>query len=112
MFPGFFCGPPLLLAQSVQSTGAPLVWRIISKMILLVHMAYFHANSLLTGLDTTETEIYGRKDDDNIKKQTDIDCHGPKPSFNGSQPPDPTHFSLPTTFKHSFIFEDLNYKIF
>ncbi len=75
-------------------------------------MAYFHASSLLTGLDITETEINGRKDDDNIKKQTDIHCHGPKPPFNSSQPPDPTHLSLPTIFKLSFIFEDLNYKFF
>ncbi len=34
----------------------------------------------------------------NIKKQTDIDRHGPKPSSDSSQPPDPPHFSLPTTF--------------
>jgi hypothetical protein len=48
-----------------------------------------HANCLLTRLYKTETEIRGRKDDDNIQKQTDIDRHGPKPSSISSQPPDP-----------------------
>ncbi len=64
-----------------------------------VRLAYFHPNRLLTGLYKQETEILWRKDDGNIKKQTDIDRHGPEPSLNSSQPPDPPHFPLPTTFK-------------
>ncbi len=40
-----------------------------------------------------------RKYDGNIQKQIDIDRHGPKPSLNSSQPPDPPPFSLPTTYK-------------
>jgi hypothetical protein len=31
--------------------------------------------------------------------QTDIDRHSPVPSLSSSQPPDPPHFSLLTTFK-------------
>ena len=60
----------------------------------LVHLAYFHAKCLLTGPYKRETEIHDNK----IKKQTDIDRHGPKPSSNSSQPPDPPDFSLLTTF--------------
>ncbi len=56
---------------------------------------------ILTGLYKWETEIRWRKDDNKIKKQTDIDRHGPKPSSNSSQPPDPPDFSLPTTFKEN-----------
>jgi hypothetical protein len=47
-----------------------------------------------------ETEIRWRKDDNKIKNQTDIDRHGPKPSSNSSQPPNPPPFSLHTTFKN------------
>jgi hypothetical protein len=43
-----------------------------------------------------------KKDDNKIKKQTDLDRHGPKPSSNSSQPPKPPPFSLPTTFKDDF----------
>jgi hypothetical protein len=39
-----------------------------------------HSNCLLTRLYKTETELRWRKDD-NIKKQTDIDRHGPKTIF-------------------------------
>jgi hypothetical protein len=35
------------------------------------------------------TEIRLRKDDNKIKEQTDIDRHGPKPSSNRRQPPNP-----------------------
>ncbi len=63
-----------------------------------VRLAYFHPNRLLTGLYKQEMEILWKKDDGNIKKQTDIDRHSPEPSLNSSQPPDPPHFSLPTTF--------------
>jgi hypothetical protein len=62
-----------------------------------VRLAYFQTNRLLTGL--YKTEIRWRKDDNRIKKKTDIDRHGLKPSSNSSQPPNPTPFSLPTTFK-------------
>ncbi len=44
-------------------------------------------------------DIRWRKEDKKVKKQTDIDRHGPKPSSNSSQPPNPPPFSLPTTFK-------------
>jgi hypothetical protein len=54
-----------------------------------------YANCLLTGLYETETELRGRRYDDNIKKQTNIDRHGPKPSSNSSQPPDPLNFYYP-----------------
>ncbi len=64
-----------------------------------VRPAYFHTNRFLTGLYKTETEIRSRKDDNEIKMQTDIDRHGPKPSSNSSQPPNFPPFSLPTTFK-------------
>jgi hypothetical protein len=63
----------------------------------LVHLAYFHANCLLTGPYKRVTEIHDNK----IKKQTDIDRHGPKSSSNSSQPPDPPDFSLLTTFKYA-----------
>jgi hypothetical protein len=64
-----------------------------------VRLAYFHPNRLLTGLYTQETEILLRKNNGNIKKQTEIDRHSPAPSLNSSQPPDLPHFSLLTTFK-------------
>jgi hypothetical protein len=48
-----------------------------------------------------ETEIRWKNDDNKIKKQTDIDRHGPKPSSNSSHPPNPPPFSLSTTFKGS-----------
>jgi hypothetical protein len=64
-----------------------------------VRLTYFHANRLLTELYKQETEISLRKDDGNIKKKTDIDRHGPKASSHSSQPPEPLHFSLTTTFK-------------
>jgi hypothetical protein len=65
-----------------------------------VRLAYFHTNRLLTGL--YRTEIRWRKDDNRIKKKTDIDIAiaiDLKPSSNSSQPPNPTPFSLPTSFK-------------
>ncbi len=62
-------------------------------------LVYFHANRLLTWLYKRETEIHWRKDNGNIKKQTDIDRHGPKPSSNSGQPPAPPplifHCTLP-----------------
>jgi len=60
-------------------------------------LAYFHTNRLLIELYKQEMEIRCRKEDNKVKKQTDIDRHGPKPSSNSSQPPDPPYFSLPTT---------------
>ncbi len=63
-----------------------------------VRLAYFHPNRLLTELYKQEMEILRRKDDGNIKKQTNINRHGPEPSLNSSQPPNPSHFSLSTTF--------------
>ncbi len=50
-------------------------------------------NHLLTRLYYPETEICSRKHDDKIKKQRDIDRHGPKPSSN----------KLPTS-RHPFLF--------
>jgi hypothetical protein len=64
-----------------------------------VRLTYFHANRLFFGLYKQETEKHRRKDDANIKKQTDIDRHGLKPSSNTSQLIDPPHFSVVTTFK-------------
>ncbi len=92
----------ILLAPSVWSAlpigvgdiGAP----ILTSANSLVRLAYFHTNHLLTGLYKTEMEIRWRKDK-TIKKQTDINRHGPKPSSNSSQPPNPPPFSLLTTFK-------------
>ncbi len=78
-----------------RDIGAP----IFTLANSLVRLTYFHTNRLLTGHYKTETEIRWRKDDNRIKKQTDIDRHGPKPSLNSSQPPNPPPFSLPTTFK-------------
>jgi hypothetical protein len=46
-----------------------------------MRLAHFHANRLLTWLYKQETEILRRKDDGNIKKQIDIDRHGPKTIF-------------------------------
>ncbi len=66
-----------------------------------VRLAYFHTNNLLTGLYKTETEICWRKYNNKIKKQTDIVRHGPKPSLNSSQTPNPPPFSLSTIFKGS-----------
>ncbi len=64
-----------------------------------MRLAYFQANNLSTGLYQTETEIRWRKDDNKIKKQTDINRHGPKlyVSSNTSQLSDPPHFSLVNT---------------
>jgi hypothetical protein len=85
-----------------------------------VRLAYFQANRLLTGLDKTETEIRWRKDDNKIKKRTDIDRHDLKPSSNSRQPPNPPPFSLLTTFKrilytvHCFFTQklDIHYSVF
>ncbi len=63
-----------------------------------VRLAYFHTNCLLIELYKQEMEIRCRKKDNKVKKETDIDRHGPKPSSNSSQPPNPPPFSLPTTF--------------
>jgi hypothetical protein len=52
----FVFGPPLLLAQSASLRHT--YWRIINKMIIFVGLAYFHANCILTGLDTIEMEIH------------------------------------------------------
>ncbi len=59
-----------------------------------MRLAYFHPDRLLTGLYKQETEIPWSKDDSNINKQTDIDCHGPEPSLNSSQPPVPPPFFI------------------
>ncbi len=93
-----------------RDIGAPLVTLANS----LVRLAYFHTNSLLTGLNKTETEICWRKDDNKIKKQTYIDCHGPKPSSNSSQSPNPPPFSLTTsgTFKECTEMHLLTIKAF
>jgi hypothetical protein len=54
-----------------------------------MRLAYFQTNRLYTGLYKTEPEIRWRKDDNKIKEQTDIDRHGPKPSSNSRQSPNP-----------------------
>jgi hypothetical protein len=64
-----------------------------------VRLAFFHTNQLLIELDKQEKEIRCRKDDRPIKKLTNIDHHGPVPYSLSTQTPDPSHFSLPTTFK-------------
>ncbi len=87
-------GQPCLLAEG--DIGAPIFTSANSS----VRLAYFHTNRLLTGLYKTETEIRGRKDDNKIKKHTDIDRHGPKLSWNSGQPPNPPPSSLPTTFNN------------
>jgi hypothetical protein len=61
-----------------RDIGAP----IFTSAYSLVRLAYFHANRLLTGLYKTEKEIRWRKDDGNIKKQTDNDRHGLKPGIS------------------------------
>ncbi len=66
-----------------------------------MRLAYFHTNCLLIELWQQETEIRCRKHYVPIKKQTDIDHHGPVPYSISSQTPDPPHFSLPTTFKEA-----------
>jgi hypothetical protein len=64
-------------------------------------LTYLQANRLLFGLYKQETEIHRRKDDVNIKKQTDINHHGLKPSLKTSQLTDPPQFSLVTIFKET-----------
>ncbi len=88
-------GQTLWYPRYVSCNKFHIVYRHIS-----VRLAYFHSNLLLTGLYEQEMEILWRKDNGNIKKQRDIDRHGPEPSLNSSQPPDPPYFSSPTTFKH------------
>ncbi len=75
--------------------GAPLfTWANSS-----VRLAFIHTNRLLTGLYKTETEIRLRKDDNKIKKQTDIDRHGPKPSsITVASFPTPLPFHYPLHF--------------
>jgi hypothetical protein len=53
------------------------------------------------GFTNRKRKKHRRKDDANIKKQTDIDRHGLKLSSNTSQltNTNPPHFSLVTTFK-------------
>ncbi len=70
-----------------------------------VRLTYFYSNRLLTGLYKQETEILWRKDDGNIKKQTDIDRHSPVLSLNSSQPPDPLifHYPLPLIIASLFL---------
>ncbi len=65
-----------------------------------MRLTYFHDNRQLTGLYKQETEIRRRKDERCMKKQTDIDRHGTVTTSTSSQPLDPPHFSLPTTFKY------------
>ncbi len=67
--------------------------RLLVRWSCSVHLVYFEANRILTGLYKRETEIRLREDD-KIKKQTDIDRHGPKASW-------PPSFLLPTTFKEN-----------
>jgi hypothetical protein len=47
--------------------------------------------------------------------QTDIDRHSPVPSLNSSQPPDPPHFSLLTTFNQKLdvfpVLKGLHFKV-
>ncbi len=62
-----------------------------------MRLTYFHTNRLLIELNQQETEIRCKKDDGPIKKLIDIDHHGPVPYSISGQPPDPPHFSLPTT---------------
>ncbi len=97
-------GQHCLLAE--RDIGAP----IFTLANSLVRLAYFHTNRLLTGLYKTETEIRWRKDDNKIKKQTDIDRHGPKPSSNGSQPPNPpfifiNHYSLKSAIFQVYLYK-------
>jgi len=68
-----------------------------------VRLTYFHDNRLLTGLYKQETEIHRRKDEHCIKKQTNIDRHGTATISTSSQPLDPPHFSLPTTFNCAIV---------
>jgi hypothetical protein len=85
-------GQHCLLAEG--DIGAPIFTSTSSS----VRLAYFHTNRLLFGLYKQETEILRTKDEGNIKKLTDNDRHGPKPSSNTCQLPNPPHFSLVTTF--------------
>jgi hypothetical protein len=46
-----------------------------------------------------ETEIHKIKEDSKIKRQTKLDRRGPRPIPIICHFPDPSSFSLPTTFK-------------
>ncbi len=49
----------------------------------------------------------GSKEKTTTKKQTDIHRHGPKPSSNSSQPPNPPPFSLSTSFKDTYSYRGI-----
>ncbi len=69
-------------------------------MIVFSAPPYFQANNKSIGLYKTETEIRWRKDDNKLKKRTDINRHGPKLCIFEHQPAfRPPHFSLVTTSK-------------
>ncbi len=54
----------------------------------------------LIKLNLAETEIHGIKADANIKRQTNLDCHGPRPLSNICHLPDLYSFSLQTIFEY------------
>jgi hypothetical protein len=64
-----------------------------------VRLAYCLANHLIICLNKAKAEIECIEQGDKIKKQTDIDGHGSRPSSDNCQPPNPLHFSFFTTFK-------------
>ncbi len=54
------------------------------------------------GFTNRKRKYYEEKTTATLKKETDIDRHGPKPSSNTCQLPNPLHFSLVTTFNCIF----------
>ncbi len=92
----------------------PQYWQTDKKKRRTEHFAaprLFSSQSPINWALQTETEILWRKNDSNINKQTDIDRHTPVPSLKSSQPPDPPHFSLPTTFNMKIHFNFLDFVI-
>ncbi len=77
--------------KSKQTSIATVRYHLLPVASLLTPLI-LHYPLPLTGLYKQEMEILWRKDDGNIKKQTDIDRHCPEPSLNSSQPPNPSRF--------------------
>ncbi len=75
--PIFFFRVQSAITIGAGGIGAPIVLADYKEDDWFHAHTNFHTNRLLIELYKQETEIRCRKDDGFIKKQTDIDHHGP-----------------------------------
>ncbi len=84
---------------TLQTFGAQINWRVISRKVLFAPHRFCLTNRLFILLEQAETEIRFSMANCTFKMKMDIDRLGPRHMPNNCKNLNPPFFSLPTTFK-------------